>query len=582
MQALVNPGGLQTLSPSRASTRPVAGYLLLLAVREGTGDLSLHLAGVAIRPAGGAAVPLGQLAPRERDRGDAARRLAAGAYRAASVDGDLREAESLLADARHTGPAPLPSAETALATAFVLLHGDGDVATAHRLLAPGTGTERDDVAAPLSAQEALLVLTTACQLSGRAEHWGSLERLIAESGSALTGSTDAAVRVALDPRVALGRLDAAIDSLACQAGPAEIVRIATASALVDRLPDCRQALRRVARPDPRGSLGTAAMQAGVLLALEAYQTGQWDEAWQLAETAADQCASRGYQVLRRQAQTVQALVAACRGDLAAAQAIADEVTRWAAPRGLTGLLARAQHAYVLTALAEADFQQAYQQAARISPAGDIPSREPVAAWALLDLVEAALRAGRRGDAVAHVEAARQAGLAALSPRMALLSAAAAAMTAPDDQAPARFGLALASAGAERWPFDRARVHLLFGERLRRMRAATEARVHLDAALEEFRRLGARTWADRAAVALRATGQSRQRADSWGYQVLTPQELEIARLAAAGLSNKEIAERLFMSHRTVGCHLYRIFPKLGITSRAALSGALPRGEDVPGR
>ena len=56
-------------------------------------------------------------------------------------------------------------------------------------------------------------------------------------------------------------------------------------------------------------------------------------------------------------------------------------------------------------------------------------------------------------------------------------------------------------------------------------------------------------------------------------VLTPQELEIARLAAAGLSSKQIAARLFMSHRTVGCHLYRVFPKLGISTRAALRDAL---------
>ena len=157
--------------------------------------------------------------------------------------------------------------------------------------------------------------------------------------------------------------------------------------------------------------------------------------------------------------------------------------------------------------------------------------------------------------------------------MALLSTAAAAMVAPDDRAPALFELALASEGAERWPFDRARVQLLLGERLRRMRAATAARVHLDAALAEFRRLGARTWADRAAAALRATGQTRQRTDSCGYQVLTPQELEIARLAATGLSNKQIAERLFLSSRTVGSHLYRMFPKLGITSRGELVAAL---------
>ena len=108
-----------------------------------------------------------------------------------------------------------------------------------------------------------------------------------------------------------------------------------------------------------------------------------------------------------------------------------------------------------------------------------------------------------------------------------------------------------------------------------MRAVTPARVHLGAALDEFRRLGAPTWADRAATALRATGQARQRVDRYAYQVLTPQELQIAHLAAVGLSNKQIADRLYMSHRTVGSHLYRIFPKLGVTSRAALSGALPR-------
>ena len=75
--------------------------------------------------------------------------------------------------------------------------------------------------------------------------------------------------------------------------------------------------------------------------------------------------------------------------------------------------------------------------------------------------------------------------------MALLSTAAMAMTAPDDEAQSLFDRALASEDAERWPFDRARVHLLYGERLRRMRAVSAARIHLGAALDEFRRLGAR-------------------------------------------------------------------------------------------
>jgi DNA-binding NarL/FixJ family response regulator len=196
---------------------------------------------------------------------------------------------------------------------------------------------------------------------------------------------------------------------------------------------------------------------------------------------------------------------------------------------------------------------------------------------LLDLVEAALRTGRPGEATAHVQAVQRAGLAAVSSRLALLSAAAQAMTAPDDEAADRFDRALAADAAGRWPFERARVHLLAGERLRRTRALTAARVHLAAAADEFRRLGAPTWADRAASTLRATGQAPQRVDRRGHPLLTPQELEIAQLAAAGLSNREIAGRLFISHRTVASHLFRIFPKLGITSRAALGRVLPHDE-----
>jgi DNA-binding CsgD family transcriptional regulator len=442
-----------------------------------------------------------------------ARRLATAAYLAASVIGDLAAAEALLADARRACPGEM-SAEIAFATAFVLLHGDGDVTAAHQLLLRGLETVGDGGTGPLGGEQALELLATVGRLSGRAEHW-------------------------------------------------------------EALPEGRPALRLAARADSAGRAGLPALQAGILLALEAYQTGQWDEAWRLAESAADRCASGGWQLLRRQAQTVLALVAAGRGDAAGAQALADEVARWAAPRGLTSLLAGAHYAGALAALGQSDFQTAYQQAARIGVAVDIAARAPGAAWALLDLVEAALRTDRGDDAIAHVEAIRQAGLAAVSPRMALLCTAAMAMTAPDQEAPALFDRALATEGTGRWPFDRARVQLLYGERLRRGRAVSASRVHLSAALDEFRRLGAPTWADRAAVALRATGQVRQHPGRRDYQELTPQELEIARLAAAGLSNKQIGERLYMSHRTVGSHLYRIFPKLGVTSRAALSGALPR-------
>lgn len=126
--------------------------------------------------------------------------------------------------------------------------------------------------------------------------------------------------------------------------------------------------------------------------------------------------------------------------------------------------------------------------------------------------------------------------------------------------------------AARWPWEHARIQLAYGQWLRRTHDVASARLHLSAARETFERIGAVTMAGRAGNELRATGVSVAR--TGGLEgILTAQERQIAGLAADGLSNKQIGERLFLSHRTVGSHLYRIYPKLGITSRAALRGAL---------
>ncbi len=147
------------------------------------------------------------------------------------------------------------------------------------------------------------------------------------------------------------------------------------------------------------------------------------------------------------------------------------------------------------------------------------------------------------------------------------------MVAPDDRARELFQETLALPGVERWQFDIARVRLAYGERLRRERAMVESRVQLNAALAIFERLGARPWVDRATAELRATGQTKPRAGDNVLDRLTPQEFEIVTLAASGLTNKQIAERLFLSHRTVGGHLHRAFPKLGVATRAGLRDAL---------
>jgi DNA-binding CsgD family transcriptional regulator len=191
----------------------------------------------------------------------------------------------------------------------------------------------------------------------------------------------------------------------------------------------------------------------------------------------------------------------------------------------------------------------------------------------MDLVESAVRTGRDAEAAAHVAAMQDLDLAALSPRLALVVGGSAAMAAPDETALALFEAALALPGIERWQFDLARVRLAYGERLRRHRAIVEARVQLNGALEAFERIGARPWVDRAAAELRATGQTKPHAGDDVLDRLTPQEFEIITLAASGLTNKQIGKRLYLSHRTVGGHLHRAFPKLGVATRAGLRDAL---------
>nr|WP_323747914.1 helix-turn-helix transcriptional regulator [Catenulispora rubra] len=114
--------------------------------------------------------------------------------------------------------------------------------------------------------------------------------------------------------------------------------------------------------------------------------------------------------------------------------------------------------------------------------------------------------------------------------------------------------------------------------MRHVQGRAEARQFLAAAAEAFERLGASGWIERARAELRATGVV-PRASLLNLASLTWQERRIADLAAGGLTNKEIGKRMHLSPRTVSSHLYRIFPKLGITTRAALRDALSRTEDL---
>jgi DNA-binding NarL/FixJ family response regulator len=145
------------------------------------------------------------------------------------------------------------------------------------------------------------------------------------------------------------------------------------------------------------------------------------------------------------------------------------------------------------------------------------------------------------------------------------------LVAPEPDADAAADAALAACVA--LPALRARVQLAYGARLRRARRAAEARAQLRVARDTFAALGMGPAAERAAGELRAAGEAVRTAAIDPAQALSPQELQIARMAADGLSNREIGQALYLSHRTIGSHLYRIFPKLGVASRGELRALL---------
>ncbi|WP_460539901.1 helix-turn-helix transcriptional regulator [Glycomyces halotolerans] len=123
----------------------------------------------------------------------------------------------------------------------------------------------------------------------------------------------------------------------------------------------------------------------------------------------------------------------------------------------------------------------------------------------------------------------------------------------------------------RYPFEAARTDLLLGEWLRRARRVNEAKTRLRAAAEAFEQLGAKPWTEKVRRELRAAGDAGPIEARPGLaERLTAQELQVVRLAAAGLSNREIGEQLYLSPRTAGYHLYKAYPKLGVSSRTELA------------
>jgi DNA-binding CsgD family transcriptional regulator/tetratricopeptide (TPR) repeat protein len=324
----------------------------------------------------------------------------------------------------------------------------------------------------------------------------------------------------------------------------------------------------------QGRLGLLA-QALIVRAWDGIHLGRLAESERDADEGARLAAETEQPIWITGASIARALLVGIRGEAEVAETLTAEAESILLPARLSDLLSLNQLARGLTTLTAGRSDSAFDDLYRMFDLGD-PCYNPLELYAAVGyLAEAAVHAGRAHEARRLMPTLEATGRRTQAESLHAGLRFARAVLAADRDAEPLFHSALEADPG--WPFDGARLRLTFGAWLRRHGRIAESRPYLRTARDMFDRLGAGPWADRARQELRAAGEGSPERSASVARPLSPQELQIAQMAADGLSNREIGERLFLSHRTVGSHLYRIFPKLGIASRAELRRALePEG------
>ncbi|HXA43304.1 MAG TPA: AAA family ATPase [Candidatus Solibacter sp.] len=266
-----------------------------------------------------------------------------------------------------------------------------------------------------------------------------------------------------------------------------------------------------------------------------------------------------------------AVLSGLHGDEEAAERLIAEAIEPVASLRLSIVAAKAEFARGVTHLTAGRHSEAFDHFMRMYDAHGPAYHERVALAAAPYLIESGVRAGRDEETRQMMTLLEALGERTPADLVHIGLRFARPLLADDSEAQNLYEVALDA--EPKWPFDFARLELSYGSWLRRQRRISESRPHLRAAQDMFAALGVLPWADKARRELRAAGESTDEPVRAPLQQLSPQELQIAQMAATGLSNREIAESLFLSHRTVGTHLYRVFPKLGIVSRSELARAL---------
>jgi DNA-binding CsgD family transcriptional regulator len=328
----------------------------------------------------------------------------------------------------------------------------------------------------------------------------------------------------------------------------------------------------------QGRLGLLA-RALTLQAWSAAQLADLNVGIPAAEEAVRLARETTQPVILATAQATQAMFAALGGEEDGAETLAAEVEQVCVPIGASAPLAAVQIARGLAALGARRYTDALEHLRRLYDPSEMSYHVAIRCFAIAELAEAALHAEQRDAVRPNVEEMEAVAKQTASPALHAGLAYTRALMAADADAEPLFQAALQS-GIGPSPFLRGRAQLAYGEWLRQRKRSAESRAPLRAARELFDALGTTQWSERARQQLRATGETSRRRVPEARDQLTPQELQITQLAATGLTNREIGQMLYLSPRTISSHLYRTFPKLGITSRAELRGVLERGIAEP--
>jgi DNA-binding CsgD family transcriptional regulator len=549
-------------------------------------ELATALEGVA-RQARGRGDELGAVAAATKsaqlsaDPAGRARRLAGAAY-FGMLSGRPKSASDLLSHARRTDADIHGSFADLAIAAFLMLHGDGDVDAAYRLVADAIDAHPDpgDSSDP-GLDLALRTLFKMALMADRGDLFDGcrrrLERLREPIGEPMALALASARLSSFQP-ADLSQYDRAI-ARSTEHGLDDLLWVANNAVLLTRVDELRPILEATL-PQMTGDAEGSRIEIEFMIAYAGLRTGDWDDAVRIAQAGLDRINEQTPGLAGWALVAVQAQIAAHRGDLVAARAAADALMAWATPRKIGAAQHFALQIRSAAAFSVGDFEEAFRILELISPIGTLAHGVSSSTVVAMDLVRAAMRTDRSEQAQAHVRALEQAGTDRLSPFLALLTAGSAALAAGSGpEAVERFERALATPGAERWPFELARIRLAYGELLRRQGSVSLSRQQFSAARAVFVRLDARPMTARADAEMAATGEASSdqavQPQSGVLSRLSPQEWQVASLAAAGLTNKQIAATLFLSPRTVANHLHRVFPKLSVTSRAGLRDALSR-------